>query len=339
MPGGFEYLIEGQYGTKRTIEMRWDDVLDRPGFANTIYVDSGISGAGRVAVVKEANKEVWVSANLFVDPDTRVFATAHAVYTVSFWDSSTGGDEYVPTELTADYLARVVDEQHLLESDGKIIKRINEVYAETAHGSYRGDFDKTRAQGYGTGDMVTGKGSETGSTQTDANTVMYIASNNIEKDTGDLDQPHEDDGNWLEISNGFEDVLRNESTDAPSEITRRVWTQKGLARGITAHDNEREIVLEFEYTTSTAVNPSSTFTHVVLGPVDRWLSLAPKATTLKDFESTMCALMPGPFGASFAAGNPVTMNTVCIARNSGNYDMLIYVFETLPSVKTYITLK
>ena len=153
--------------------------------------------------------------NLFLDPDTRVFATAHAVYTVSFWDSLTGGNEYVPTSLTADYLARVVDEQHLLESDGKIIKRINEVYAETAHGSYRGDFDETRAQGYGTGDMVTGKGSATGSTQTDANTVMYIASDNITKGSGDLDQPHEDDDNWLEISNGFEDVLHNEATASP----------------------------------------------------------------------------------------------------------------------------
>ena len=115
-----------------------------------------------------------------------------------------------------------------------------------------------------------------------------------------------------------------------------------MDRAITANDNEREIVLEFEYTTSTAVNPASTFTHVVMGPVDRWLSLAAKATTLKDFESTMCALMPGPFPSGLLSQevqNAVTTNTVCIARNSGNYDMLIYVEQTLPSVKTYITLK
>ena len=334
VPTGFKSFVEGILdGSNRTVELTWEN--GRPSFADTIYMDYGASS--RVALIKDLNNgNRWESADL----GGSLLFTKHQTYTISFWTASATGTVYNIDSLTEDYLAKVVDEKHLQESDGDIIGRINDVYAETAHGSYRGDFDETRAQGYGTGDMVTGKGSATGSTQTDANTVMYIASDNITKISGtDLAQPHEDDGNWLEISNGFEDVLHNEATATPSEITEKVWTLKGLNRAITANDNEREIVLEFEYTTSTAVNPSSTFTHVVMGPVDRWLSLAAKATTLKNFESTMCALMPGPFGASFGATVPVTMNTVCIARNSGNYDMLIYVANTLPSVKTYITLK
>ena len=40
--------------------------------------------------------------------------------------------------------------------------------------------------------------------------------------------------------------------------------------------------------------------------------------TLKNFESTMCAMMPGPFGTAFGISS-VTTNTVCIARNTAYY--------------------
>ena len=340
-PPGLTLLIELEVGGGDWhMEMEWGSP-DTPSFGtaddSVIYLDYRLPGAAAGARQKMTLKTGgWTSHPQGGGYATQKF-TPHSTYTFSFWDAATGGARYTIPDVVEDHLAKLVDERHLQDSDGKIIDRINDVYALTAHGSYRGDFDKTRAEGYGKGDIVTAKGSETGSAQTDANTVIYIARGDIAKGTGELTQPHEDDGNWLEISNGFEDVLLNEAVTPPSAITKNVWNEKGLDRAITADDNERDIVLEFEHTTSTHINGPSIFTHAVMGPVDRWLSLTPKASSVHDFEETMCAMMPGPFTADFTAA-PET-NIVCIARNSGAFEVLIYVQKTLASVKTYITLK
>ena len=344
-PPGLTLLIEVEVGGGDWhMQMQWGSP-DTPSFGTTtgsvIYLAYREAGANistevRQKMTLEAGAG-WTSHPSGGGYTTQKF-TPHSTYIFSFYDAESGGTKYTIPDVIEDHLAKLVDERHLQDSDGKIIDRINDVYAKTAHGSYRGDFDATRAEGYGKGDVVTAKGSETGSAQTDANTVIYIARNNITKGTGDLDQPHEDDGNWLEISNGFEDVLLNEALVDASAIPAATWVEKGLDRAITADDNERNIVLEFEHTTSTTqINAPSIFTHVVMGPVDRWLSLTTKATSVQDFEESMCGIMPGPFGVNFSS-NPTT-NVVCIARNAGNYGMLIYVQVALPSVRTYITLK
>ena len=342
-PPGLTLLIEVEVGGGDWhMQMQWGSP-DTPSFGTTtgsvIYIQyqlAGTTSSTRQKMTLEAGAG-WTSHPSGSGYATQKF-TPHSTYIFSFYDAASGGTKYTIPDVIEDHLAKLVDERHLQDSDGKIIDRINDVYTKTAHGSYRGDFDATRAEGYGKGDVVTAKGSETGSAQTDANTVIYIARNNITKGSGDLDQPHEDDGNWLEISNGFEDVLLNEALVDASAMPADVWNAKGLDRAITADDNERNIVLEFEHTTSTTqINAPSTFTHVVMGPVDRWLSLTAKSTSEENFEETMCGMMPGPFMADFLA-DP-NMNVVCIARNAGNYGMLIYVQDALPSVRTYITLK
>ena len=348
LPDGFVNLIEGILdGSNRVLQMKWNAVSDRPGFGtDTVYVSSGLSGASRVALTKDSGStNTWTSGHL---SGTRIFPTAHDIYTVSFWDSLTGGNEYVPTSRAADYLARVVDEQHLLESDGKIIERINDVYTLTAHGSYRGDFDATRG-GYAEGDMVTAKGSAA----TGADEVIFIAVQDIVKGTGDLTFPHADRGNWVEISNGFEEYLYGTPFEPGVLIPQDRWTSHTLTRALTEHDDDRSIILEFEHTHTNAgtntTNENDVFTFVEIGPVDRWRTFDAKTHNGsgvyldQTLANSMCGRIP-----NFKIGVPATFSNVssdqddvliCIARGATTDIMLIFASEQLHTVNTYIVLR
>ena len=353
VPDGFRYLIEGLLdGSNRVLEMQWNAVSDRPGFGTTIYVDSGLGSTSRVALIFDnSTNNTWTSGHL--TSNTRVFPTAHDTYKVSFWDALTDGNEYVPTDRTADYLARVVDEQHLLESDGKIISQINDVYAKTAHGSYRGDFDATRG-GYAEGDMVTAKGSaSTGSAE-----VIFIAVMDIEKIAGStLAFPHTDSDKWVEVSNGFEDYLYEEAVDIGSNLSATTWNAKPMARELTEYDDDRDIILEFQHTQSSTAggNGNDVFTRVEMGPVERWRTFDPKpllSGTVNrgdDLANSMCSRITVGFGSDTTFSDVNNTNVmkyplICIARGEntagGNTNiMLIYVQFQMASVNTFISIR
>ena len=350
VPDGFRYLIEGLLdGSNRVLEMQWNAVSDRPGFGTTIYVDSGLGSTSRVALIFDnSTNNTWTSGHL--TSNTRVFPTAHDTYKVSFWDALTDGNEYVPTDRTADYLARVVDEQHLLESDGKIISQINDVYAKTAHGSYRGDFNATRG-GYAEGDMVTAKGSAA----TDGAEVIFIAVKDIQKTTGtDLAFPHTDSDKWVEISNGFEEYLYGNPFTDGEHIPQDSWQAHTLSRVLTEYDDDRDLILEFEHTHTNAgtdtTNENDVFTFVEMGPVDRWRTFDAKTpngsgvyedTTLAN---SMCRSVHN-FKSSVATFTTVSTASVydfaliCIAKGVTDDIMLIFASEQIYSVNTYIVLR
>ena len=349
VPDGFRYLIEGLLdGSNRVLEMRWDNVSDRPGFGTaTVYVGSGISGTSRVALAFDSStNNTWTSGHL---SGTRVFPTAHDIYKVSFWDASTGGNEYVPTSGAADYLARVVDEQHLLESDGKIISQINDVYSLTAHGSYRGDFDATRG-GYAEGDMVTAKGSAgTGSAE-----IIFIAVEDITKGTSNLAFPHADHGNWVEISNGFEEYLYGNPFTPGEHIPQDRWEPHTLSRVLTEYDDDRDLILEFEHTHTNAgtntTNENDVFTFVEMGPVDRWRTFTAKSRnqagvyTDQTLANSMCRSVHNFTNAvaTFANVSTVSLSDrvlICIAKGATDDIMLIFASEQVSTVNTYIVLR
>ena len=347
VPPGFESFVEGILdGNDRTVELTWKS--GRPSFANTIYVEYG--GTDRIPLIldsTDANK--WESATL----TGSVLFAKHKTYTVSFWPAASGGTVYTIDSLTEDYLAKVVDEKHLQESDGDIIGRINDVYAKTAHGSYRGDFDATRAEGYAEGDMVTADGSA--STKYDE--VIFIAVEDIVKGTGDIPFPHADRGNWVEVGNGFDDYLLEEALTTGTHLNATTWNVRTMRRELTQHDDDRDIILEFQHTQSNTSggNGNDVFTRVEMGPVDRWRTFDAKpqiGNTVNrgsDLANSMCSRITTgfPSDTTFSSVNNTNiMNNaiICIARGEnttgGNTNiMLIYVQFQMASVNTFISIR
>ena len=348
VPPGFESFVEGILdGNDRTVELIWKS--GRPSFADTIYMDYG--GSSRVALIKNTNSE-WESDHL----SGSLLFTKHETYTISFWDADTSGTAYTIASLTEDYLAKVVDEKHLQESDGDIIGRINDVYAKTAHGSYRGDFVATRAEGYAEGDMVTAKGSAA----TGGDEVIFIAVEDIKKGTDDLAFPHADEANWVEVSNGYDDYLYgNPFATGGVLIPADDWNPYLLSRQISEHDDDRSIVLEFEHThtnQASAGNKKDVFTFIEMGPVDRWRAFDAKVPNLagayinRTLANSMCGIMPNFIAAatfSLPSTTPSRFITVCIARGSTavNSDgdtvdtLLLFASEQILEANMYIALR